>query len=94
MEVCYTEPTERLVDGGANVPRGPFQPDLESNGVPTAADSRKCGWCSHWLEGCGECGICGIRVADVNARNCAEKLVECMTMYEDGTDCAYYLEVE
>ena len=68
--------------------------DLESNGVPTAADSRCCGWCSHWLEGPGECGICGIKVAEVNARNCAEKLVECMTMYEDGADCAYYLEVE
>lgn len=94
MEVCYTDAPERRVDGGANVPRGPFQPDLESNGVPTAADSRKCGWCSHWLEGCGECGICGIRVAEVNARNCAEKLIECMTMYEDGEGCAYYLEVE
>lgn len=68
--------------------------DLESNGVPTAADSRCCGWCKHWSEGCGGCGICGIKVAEVNARNCAEKLVECMTMYEDGEDCADYREVE
>ena len=37
--------------------------DLESNGVPTAADSRCCGWCEHWSEGCGGCGICAVEVS-------------------------------
>ena len=71
--------------------------DLESNGVPTAADSRCCGWCKHWFEGCGGCGICAVEVGKKKLRHefrDCHAIADCMTMYEDGTDCAYYLEVE
>ena len=68
--------------------------DLESNGVPTGADSRKCGWCKHWSEGCGGCGICTVEVEKLGGDITGIKLADCMTMYEDGADCADYLEVE
>lgn len=68
--------------------------DLESNGVPTAADSRCCGWCEHWSEGCGGCGICAVEVSRLDGGITGIKLADCMTMYEDCADCADYLEVE
>lgn len=68
--------------------------DLESNGVPTAADSRCCGWCEHWSEGCGACGICAVEVEKLDGGITGIKLADCMTMYGDGTDCADYREVE
>ena len=65
--------------------------DLESNGVPTAADSR---CCEHWSEGCGACGICAVEGEKLDGGITGIKLADCMTMYEDGTDCADYREVE
>ena len=68
--------------------------DLERDGVPTAADSRCCGWCEHWSEGCGICGICEVKVCRLDGDITGIKLADCMTMYEDGSDCPHYREVE